>query len=48
MKAEEWKPQISQMNADVFLNALICAHLHHLRFNHPEKSLRENLEKIEV
>jgi len=37
MKAEERKPQISQKNADVFLNALICAHLRHLRLNHRSK-----------
>jgi hypothetical protein len=32
MKTEEMKPQISQRNADVFLQFSICAHLRHLWF----------------
>lgn len=32
MKTEEMKPQISQRNADVFLQFPICAHLRHLWF----------------
>ena len=32
MKIEEWKPQITQRNADVFSSALICEYLRHLRF----------------
>ena len=38
MKTEEMKPQISQRDADVFLQFPICAHLRHLWFkNFPEK-----------
>lgn len=33
MKMEEWKPQISQRNTDVFSSALICENLRHLRLN---------------
>jgi hypothetical protein len=32
MKTEEMKPQISQRNADVFLQFPLCAHLRHLWF----------------
>lgn len=46
MKAEALKPQMTQMNADVFLNAFICAHLRHLRLTTPDEALCEVLEKI--
>lgn len=48
MKAEETKPQISQMNADDFLNAFICANLCHLRLIVTNNELREILGKEEV
>lgn len=48
MRKAGFQPQIAQMNADVFLNAFICASLRHLRLNNPDMSLREFLEKIGV
>ena len=33
MRTEDWEPQMAQMNADVGLNCLICAHRRHLRLN---------------
>jgi len=48
MNGKIFQPQISQMNADVFLNAFICANLRHLRLNNPDKALREILEGIGV
>lgn len=46
MKAEALKPQMTQMNGDLFLNASICAHLRHLRLVKMDKAMREILEKI--
>jgi len=45
MKTEKIQPQMTQMNADVSLKFLICAHLRNLRLN---MALKEILEKIEV
>jgi hypothetical protein len=53
MKMEEWKPQITQRNTDVFSSGLICENLRHLRFNNSlfmetDKALQEILEKIGI
>jgi len=53
VKTGKIQPQISQMNADVFPAALICANLRNLRFHHlpareTDKALRKNLRKIGV
>jgi len=40
-----FQPQMTQMNADVFLKFLICANLLNLRLT---KALKEILEKIGV
>ena len=52
MKIKEWKPQMTQRNADVFSSALICENLRHLRFNSSliveKKELREILKKIGI
>jgi hypothetical protein len=33
MKMEEWKPQMTQRNTDVFSSGLICENLRHLWLN---------------
>ena len=53
MKTAERKPQMAQMNADVFARASICENLRHLRLNNSlalvmDKALKEILEKIGV
>lgn len=48
MRAEALEPQMSQMSADVFLNAFICVHLRHLRSTKADNSLREVLERLGV
>jgi hypothetical protein len=48
MKTEEKKPQISQRNADGFLQFPICAHLRHLWFNSfPERETDNSLMGIQ-
>ena len=48
MKTEEKKPQISQRNADGFLQFSICAHLRHLWFkNFPERETERGLMVIQ-
>jgi len=53
MKTGRIQPQMTQMNADVFLKFFICAHLRNLRLNNSparetDKALKEILEKIGV
>jgi hypothetical protein len=45
MTGKIFQPQMTQMNADVFLQFLICGNLRNLRLN---KALKEILEKIGV
>ena len=45
MTTEEGKPQMTQMNADVFLKCSICAHLRNLRL---EIAFKDALERIGV
>ena len=53
MKTAERKPQMAQMDADVFARAFICEDLRHLRLKNSlaletDKALKEILEKIGV
>lgn len=48
MKAEALKPQMTQMTADVFLNAFICGYLRHLRVAKAGKALRKLLGNMGI
>ena len=45
MRTDDVEPQMTQMNADAFLNGLICAHLRNLRL---EIAFKDALERIGV